>query len=323
MEQVIVIGAGPCGLSAALELKKNGIDPLILEKGCIVNSIYGFPTYMHFFSTSELLEIGEVPFLVTGEKPTRQDALNYYREVAVRHGLRINRGVEVNGVRKEEGGFVLETVDQKGCVSSYLSKNIVLATGYYDHPNLIGVPGEDLPKVSHYYREAHPYQGLKVAVIGGKNSAVEAAMELERAGAEVSWIYRGETYSSSIKSWVQPVFESVVNKEKIQAYWKTNVIGIEKNRLLLEKDGEEFSIENDVVFALTGYRPDRDLLQKIGVEVREDTGEPIYNPETMETNVEGIYIAGVIAAGNNANVIFIENGRFHGEAIAAAVKSRI
>lgn len=323
MEQVIVIGAGPCGLSAAIELKKNGIDPLILEKGCIVNSIYGFPTYMQFFSTSELLEIGEVPFLVTGEKPTRQDALNYYREVAVRQGLRIHRGVNVNNVRKDEEGFVLETVDQKGCVSFYLSKNIVLATGYFDHPNLLGVPGENLPKVFHYYKEAHPYQGLKVAVIGGKNSAVEAAMELERAGAEVSWIYRGETYSPSIKSWVQPVFESVVNKEKIQAYWKTNVIGIEKDTLLLEREGEKFSIDNDVVFALTGYRPDRDLLQKIGVEVREDTGEPIYNPDTMETNVEGIFIAGVIAAGNNANVIFIENGRFHGEAIASALKSRI
>lgn len=323
MEQVIVIGAGPCGLSAAIELKKNGIDPLILEKGCIVNSIYGFPTYMQFFSTSELLEIGEVPFLVTGEKPTRQDALNYYREVAVRQGLRIHRGVNVNNVRKDEEGFVLETVDQKGYVSFYLSKNIVLATGYFDNPNLLGVPGENLPKVFHYYKEAHPYQGLKVAVIGGKNSAVEAAMELERAGAEVSWIYRGETYSPSIKSWVQPVFESVVNKEKIQAYWKTNVIGIEKDTLLLEKEGEKFSIDNDVVFALTGYRPDRDLLQKIGVEVREDTGEPIYNPDTMETNVEGIFIAGVIAAGNNANVIFIENGRFHGEAIASALKSRI
>lgn len=323
MEQVIVIGAGPCGLSTALELKKNGINPLILEKGCIVNSIYGFPTYMQFFSTPELLEIGNVPFLVTGEKPTRQDALNYYREVACRHELRIDRGVQVKDVRKEKEAFVLETVDQKGRTSSYLSKNVVLATGYYDHPNLLGVPGEHLPKVTHYYKEAHPYQGLKVAVIGGKNSAVEAAMELERGGAEVSWIYRGETYSSSIKSWVQPVFESVVNKEKIKAYWKTNVKEIEEDRLLLETEGKEFSIENDVVFALTGYRPDRELLQKIGVEVQEDTGEPIYDPETMETNVAGIFIAGVIAAGNNANVIFIENGRFHGDAIAATLKSRI
>jgi thioredoxin reductase (NADPH) len=322
MEQVIVIGAGPCGLSAALELKKNGINPLILEKGCIVNSIYGFPTYMRFFSTPELLEIGEVPFLVSGEKPTRQDALNYYREVACRHGLRIQCGVKVEAVAKEEAGFLLETVNRKGEKETFSCQNVVLATGYYDNPNWLGVPGEDLEKVTHYYKEAHPYQGMKVAVIGGKNSAVEAAMELERAGAEVSWIYRGETYSPSIKSWVLPLFESVINKEKITPYWRTHVKAIEENQIILEQDGKEFSIENDYVLALTGYHPNHEMLQNAGVEINNDTGEPIYNPETMETNVPGLFVAGVIAAGNNANVIFIENGRFHGTLISEAIKNR-
>jgi thioredoxin reductase (NADPH) len=322
MEQVIVIGAGPCGLSAALELKKNGMNPLILEKGCIVNSVYGFPTYMRFFSTPELLEIGEVPFLVSGEKPTRQDALNYYREVACRHGLRIQCGHKVERVEKEEEGFALETVNRKGKKETYRCNHVVLATGYYDNPNWLGVPGEKLEKVSHYYKEAHPYQGMKVAVIGGKNSAVEAAMELERAGAEVSWIYRGEAYSPSIKSWVLPLFESVINKEKIAAYWRTQVKAIEESKIILEQDGKEFSIENDYVLALTGYHPNHELLQSMGVEIRNDTGEPLYNPETMETNVPGLFVAGVIAAGNNANVIFIENGRFHGSLIAETINKR-
>lgn len=322
MEQVIVIGAGPCGLSTALELKKNGMNPLILEKGCIVNSIYGFPTYMRFFSTPELLEIGEVPFLVSGEKPTRQEALNYYREVACRNGLRIQCGYKVEKVIKEEKGFLIEAVNRKGETETFLTENVVFATGYYDNPNLMGVPGENLAKVSHYYKEAHPYQGMKVAVIGGKNSAVEAAMELERVGAEVTWIYRGETFSSSIKSWILPIFQSVLNKEKIKAYWRTQVKAIEEDTILLEQDGKEFSIENDYVFALTGYHPNHELLQSTGVEIHQDTGEPVYDPETMETNVPGIFVAGVIAAGNNANVIFIENGRFHGSLIANTLKNR-
>lgn len=323
MEQVIIIGAGPCGLSAALELKKNGIDSLILEKGCIVNSIYGFPINMRFFSTPELLEVGDVPFVVAGEKPTRPEALNYYREVACRNHLRIQCGEKVEKVEKQGPVFLVETIDDKGNKKVYQGANIVFATGYYDNPNRLGVPGEDLPKVSHYYKEAHPFHGKKVAVVGGKNSAIEAAMELERVGAEVSWIYRGEDYSPSIKSWVRPVFESVVNKERIKAFWGTHVKGIEEDQLLLEQNDKKFAIENDFVFALIGYHPNHQLLKSIGVKINEETGEPVYNPETMETNVEGAFVSGVLAAGYNANIIFIENGRFHGEALAAAIKGRI
>ncbi|WP_286886799.1 YpdA family putative bacillithiol disulfide reductase [Aneurinibacillus sp. UBA3580] len=323
MEQVIIIGAGPCGMSAAAELQNKGINPLIIEKGCIVNSIYGYPTFMNFFSTPELLEIGGIPFVISHEKPTRQEALTYYREVAARREFRIHTYEKVDAVDKQEDGtFTVRTTKRNGEHAEYRTRFVVIATGYYDNPNYMNIPGEDLPKVSHYFKEAHPYQGMKVAVIGGKNSSVDAAMDLYRAGADVTWIYRGSEYSPSIKAWVRPVFESMVNKGWIKAMFGTEVKSIHEDHIIVEQDGQEMKIENDAVFAMTGYRPDRTFFHALGVTVREETGEPEHNPETMETNVPGVFVAGVIAAGNDANVIFIENGRFHGGILAKEITRR-
>ncbi|WP_027417462.1 YpdA family putative bacillithiol disulfide reductase [Aneurinibacillus terranovensis] len=328
MEDVIIIGAGPCGLSAAGEFKKRGIDPLVIEKGSIVHSIYGYPLNMRFFSTPELLEIVDVPFIVSGEKPTREEALVYYREVASRSALRIHTYEEVVKIEQEAGGFSVQTVKHNGKTSggeyqTYRAKNVVAATGYFDNPNLMNVPGEELEKVNHYYKEAHIYYGQKVAIIGGSNNAVEAAIEIERAGGQVTWIYRRGDFSSSIKAWVRPVFESLLRKERIQAMWNTNVVRIDEKTITLNREGQEITIENDRVLALTGYHPDHKLLRSLGVEINGETGEPVYNEETMETNVQGLFIAGVIAAGNNANVIFIENGRLHGGLIADEIARRI
>ncbi|WCK56056.1 YpdA family putative bacillithiol disulfide reductase [Aneurinibacillus sp. Ricciae_BoGa-3] len=323
VEQVIIVGAGPCGLAAAVELRKRGIDPLLIEKGCVVNSIYGYPINMVFFSTSERLEIGDVPFIVPGEKPSREEALSYYRTVAQRTGVRIHTYEEVETVEKGADRFRVWTVKRTGERKTYEARYIVVATGYFDNPNYLDVPGEELEKVTHYYREAHPYQGQKVAIIGGNNNAVEAALAIERAGGEVTWIYRRADYSPSIKAWVRPVFESIINRGVIKAMWTTEVKRIETDRLVLLQEGREVVIENDAVLALTGYRPNRRLLTSLGVQINEDSGEPVFNPETMETNVADMFIAGVIAAGNNANAIFIENGRDHGAVLAANIEERL
>ncbi|AMA73600.1 thioredoxin reductase (NADPH) [Aneurinibacillus thermoaerophilus] len=324
MEQVIIVGAGPCGMSAAAELQKRGIDPLIIEKGCVVNSIYGYPTFMNFFSTPELLEIADIPFIISHEKPTRQEALAYYREVAERRKLRIRTYEKVEEIkRRTDGTFAVRTTKRNGVRAEYGTRFVVIATGYYDNPNYMNIPGEDLPKVSHYFKEAHPYHGMKVAVIGGKNSSVDAAMDLYRAGADVTWIYRGGEYSPSIKAWVRPVFESMVNKGWIKAMFNTEVKSIHEDHIVVVRNGEEIKLENEVVFAMTGYRPDRTFFNALGVKVHEETGEPEHNPETMETNVPGVFIAGVIAAGNDANVIFIENGRFHGGILAQEISRRM
>jgi thioredoxin reductase (NADPH) len=323
MEQAVIIGAGPCGLSAALELRRKNIDPLIIEKGCIVNSVFHYPTNMHFFSTPELLEIGGYPFMTQHEKPTRQEALNYYRTVAARSGLRIRTYEEVRNVRPENGGFVLETLDRWGNLREVRAKKVIIATGYFDNPNELRVPGEQLDKVSHYFKEAHPYQGMKVAVIGGKNSAVEAAMELERVGAEVTVIYRRGQLTESVKPWVRPLFESLLNKGRIRMMWNSHVKEIRERSIIVDESGTIKELENDFVFALTGFHPNHQMLRAIGVEINEETGAPVFDPETMETNVKGVYVAGVISAGYEANVIFIENGRLHGKPIAEHIAAQI
>jgi thioredoxin reductase (NADPH) len=319
VEKVIIVGAGPCGLSTAIELKKRGIDPLIIEKGNIVNTIYHFPTHMTFFSTAELLEIGEVPFIVHTDKPTRLDALKYYREVSRRYQLRIHTYEKVEEIHKEPTGFKLFTRTRAGEDRSYETPYLVIATGYYDQPNLLGIPGEELDKVSHYFKEGHPYHGQKVAVIGGKNSAVDAAMELEKAGADVTVIYRGSDYSGSIKPWIRPLFESLINKGRIKMLWESQVEEIRQKEILVRQGEKRFTLENDFVFAMTGYRPNRRMLEAMGVQFNDESGEPLFDPDTMETNIPGLYISGVIAAGNNANIIFIENGRFHGGLIAQSI----
>jgi len=318
-EKVIIIGGGPCGLSAAIHMQEIGIDALVIEKGNIVNSIYQYPTHQTFFSSSEKLEIGDVAFITENHKPVRNQALSYYREVAKRKNLRINAFEKVQSVTKTENNqFVVETSKD-----TYLSSFCVIATGYYDNPNYMNVPGEDLPKVFHYFKEAHPYFDKDVAVIGGKNSSVDAAMELVKAGARVTVLYRGNEYSSSIKPWILPEFLSLVKHGKIRMEFRAVVKEITEEELIFSVDGKETKIKNDFVFAMTGYHPDHGFLQKMGVEIDAESGRPSFNEETMETNEEGIFIAGVIAAGNNANEIFIENGRFHGGLIAAEIAKRI
>ncbi|MCM3358826.1 YpdA family putative bacillithiol disulfide reductase [Psychrobacillus sp. FSL W7-1493] len=320
MEQVldvVVIGGGPCGLSAAISTQEMGLETLVIEKGNVVNAIFNYPTHQTFFSTSEKLSIGDVPFIVEERKPKRNQALVYYREVVKRKDIQVNKYEQVERVERSTDYFQVTT--SKG---SYKAKSVIVATGYYDHPNYMGIPGEDLPKVFHYFKEGHPYFSQDVLVIGGKNSAIDAALELNKAGANVTVVYRRGQYSSSIKPWVLPEFEGCVRNNEIQMHFNTEVLSIEENKVTLKGTEGEFDIENDFVFAMTGYHPDHSFLEKMGVAIDNESGRPSHNPETMETNVEGIFIAGVIAAGNNANEIFIENGRFHGELIAKEIKRK-
>ncbi|WP_370529815.1 YpdA family putative bacillithiol disulfide reductase [Alkalihalobacillus sp. AL-G] len=319
----VIIGGGPCGLSAAIELEKIGLNPIVIEKGNIVQSIYNYPTHQQFFSTSEKLEIGQMPFVIEQRKPKRNQALSYYREVVKRKKLTVYPYEKVyNVVRTDNGSFTVFTERKDETKYLYETPYVIIATGYYDHPNLMGVPGEHLDKVYHYFKEAHPYFNRDVVVIGGKNSAVDAAIELESVGARVTVLYRGSAFSPSIKPWILPEFEALVRNEAVQMEFNAHVKKITPKTIIYEVKGVTKEIENDFVFAMTGYHPDHAFLKRMGVDIEFESGRPIFNPDTMETNVEGIFIAGVIAAGNNANEIFIENGRFHGGLIAEEIKRR-
>ena len=316
-EQVIIIGAGPCGLAAAIELQAAGLNPLIIEKRNIVHSISQYPTYMHFFSTPELLEIGGIPFTTANDKPSRLEALNYYRNVALRRQVRIQAYETVTAITpRDEGGFLLQSTDRYGETKRYEASDVIIATGYFDHPNELGIPGEQSDKVSHFFRESHPYTGMNVAIIGGSNSAIDAALELERVGAFVTVVYRGEQYSPSIKPWVRPGFESLVSKGRIGMRFASRVIEITPHSVTIENAEGMEELPNDFVLALTGFHPDRAFLTSIGVTMEEE-GYPTFNEETMETNIPGIYLAGVVASKREANEIFIETGRFHGRKIVS------
>ncbi|MBB5323436.1 thioredoxin reductase (NADPH) [Anoxybacillus tepidamans] len=317
-EKIIIIGGGPCGLAAAIALQDVGYKPLVIEKGNIVNAIYHYPTHQTFFSTSDRLEIGGVPFITENRKPKRNQALAYYREVVTRKQIRVNTFEKVEAVEKQANGkFIVTTAKDK-----YEADYVIIATGYYDHPNYMNVPGEELPKVTHYFKEGHPYYNTDCVVIGGKNSSVDAALELVKAGARVTVLYRGSAYSSSIKPWILPEFDSLVRQGVIQMEFNAHVKEITEDAVIYTVGDEVKKIKNDFVFAMTGYHPDHEFLKTMGVGIDEETGRPLYDHETMETNVRGIFIAGVIAAGNDANEIFIENGRFHGEQIAACIVKR-
>ncbi len=315
---VVIIGAGPTGLACGIELKKRGVQALIVDKGCIVNSIYNYPTHMTFFTTPELLEIGDIPMTSLNEKPTRGEALKYYRRVAEHYKLNIHQYERVDSISGEDGAFTVST--SAGC---YTVKKLIIASGYYDIPNLLNVPGEDLPKVEHYYREPHPFFDQDVLVVGAKNSAAIAALELFWTGARVTMVHRGPAIHNHVKYWIKPNIENRIKAGEVRAYFNSQVAEILPKSVRLSTPDGAVEIKNDFVFALTGYSPDLKFLNAIGIALEPDTKKPRTNPETLESDRNGIFLAGVIVAGMHTNEIFIENGRFHGRQIAAAIADQL
>ncbi len=316
---VLAIGAGPTGLACAIEAKRAGLKAVNVEKGCLVNSLFHYPANMTFFTTPELLEIGDVPFPSAHQKPTRLEALEYYRKVADHYALDIRQYERVERVSGHDGGFQVHVTDRLGRPREYRTRKLVVATGYYDLPNLMNIPGEDLPKVMHYSREPHPYHDSDVVVIGGKNSAAIAALELWRHGARVTLVHFESGIHSHVKYWIKPDVENRIKNGEIRAYFNSRVREIGPDYVLLNTPEGEIRLKNDFVFALTGYHPDFDFLRALGVELDPQECRPVCNPQTLESNVKGIYLAGVIVAGSRTNEIFIENGRFHGKMIAADI----
>jgi thioredoxin reductase (NADPH) len=319
----IVIGAGPTGLACGIELTRKGLSAIILDKGCVVNSLYNYPTHMTFFTTPELLEIGDIPMTSMYEKPTRTEALKYYRRVADHYKLDIHQYERVESIDGEDGAFKVPTIDRHGIQHCYNAKKIVIATGYYDVPNLLGVPGEELPKVIHYYKEAHPYYNHDVLVVGAKNSAAIAALELYWTGARVTLIHRGPAIHKHVKYWIKPNIENRIKNGEITGYFNSKILEILDDTVrILTPDGER-NIKNDFVFAMTGYSPDLTFLNANGIVLETDTLKPRTDPQTLESLRKGVFLAGVIVAGMHTNEIFIENGRFHGHQIASAVAAQL
>lgn len=312
MLELLIIGGGPIGIAVGLAAKKKGLKYVIIEKGPIVNSLYNYPDNMQFFSTSEKLEIENIPFISKNPKPTKPEALEYYRRIATSNELNIQLFEEVLKVEKVENTYQVET--SKG---NYRAQNIVVATGFYDIPNLMNIPGENLPKVSHYYGNPHYYSGQKVIVVGASNSSVDAALEIYRKGGEVTMVVRGESIGERVKYWVKPDIENRIAEGSIQAIFNANITEVRPNEVDVQlKNGETKTLENDFVLALTGYLPNFNFLEKIGVNLSEDGLKiPEYNPETMETNQKGIYLAGVICGGKETHKWFIENSIIHAELI--------
>jgi len=320
---VICIGAGPTGLACAMEAKRAGLKPLVIDKGCLCNSIYNYPVNMVFFTTPELLEIGDLPMVCGGEKPTRLEALKYYRKGAEHYGLELRLYEKVLEVEGHDGAFTVVTERENGALERYHGQKIVVATGYYDLPNEMGVPGEELPHVNHYYTEPHPYWNQDVLVIGGKNSSVEAALDLWRNGARVTLLVRGADLGASIKYWVRPDIENRIKAGQIKAYFNMKVKEIVREGVVIERGGHVELVPAKRVFALTGYHPDYTFIESLGVKLDPDTRKPQLNPSTLESNVKGIYLAGVVIGGRFTGEIFIENGRFHGKQIIEALKEEL
>jgi len=314
---IVIVGGGPIGIACGLEAKKNGLSYLIIEKGPIVNSLFHYPSNMQFFSSSEKLEIDEIPFISNEAKPKRDEALEYYRRIVTTNKLNMHLFEKVENVQKNNNTFSI-TTDK----NTYISKQIVVATGFYDIPNLLNVPGENLDKVVHYYDNPHYYSGQKVAVIGASNSAIDAALECYRKGAEVSLIIRGPEVGKRVKYWVRPDIINRIEEGSIKAYFNTTVKSISKDAITLTTNDEEVEIQNDFVLALTGYKPNFDFLEKLGVNISDDEKKlPEYNPDTMETNIKGLYLAGVICGGMETHKWFIENSRIHAKMIIKNIVS--
>jgi thioredoxin reductase (NADPH) len=314
----VIVGAGPTGLACGIELKKLGLNALLIDKGCVVNSLYNYPTNLVFFTTPELLEIGGIPMTAMNEKPTRNEALKYYRRVADHYKLDIHQYELVLGVSGEDGDFRVQS-DK----AEYRARKVIFSTGYYDIPNRLNVPGEDLPKVIHYYKEAHPYYDQDVLVIGAKNSAALAALELWWTGARVTLVHRGEGIHHHVKYWIKPNIENRIKNGEIPAYFHSSVTEIREHEVVLATPGGALRLKNDYVFAMTGYRPDFAFLERHGIYLDPATQRPCLDPDTYETKRPGIYLAGVLVAGVHTNEVFIENGRFHGEKIARDIRARL
>jgi len=330
VRDVLIVGAGPSGLATAIAAKQQGLDYVVVEKGVLVNSVFNFPTYMVFFTTPELLEIGGLPLVTPYDKPTRLESLRYYRRVADAYQLQISFHEEVVSIEREDGVFAVTTRSAAGVQRVRHAHAVVLTIGYYDLPNYLGVPGEDLPHVSHYYTDAHPYYRQRVVVVGGKNSAAEAALELFRGGAKVTLVHRHATLGDSIKYWVRPDIENRIKEGSIAAMFETSVVEIRPTGVVVEhhpstgagQGATREEIPAEGVFLLTGYHPDADLMRRAGVECDPETLAPSLNPETFETNVPNLFLAGGASAGRATGNIFIENGRFHGEKIIKALVER-
>jgi thioredoxin reductase (NADPH) len=325
VRDLLIVGAGPSGLSAAIAAKQRGLDYQVVEQGALVNSIYHFPPQMVFFTTPELLEIGGMPFVSPYEKPTRAEALRYYRRVVETFDLQISFEEQVLSIGREDDVFVLETRSGRGVTRVRHGRRVVLAIGYYDHPNLLGVPGEDLPHVHHYYGEPHPYYRQRVVIVGGGNSAAESALDLHRAGAHVTLVHRWPELKPTIKYWVKPDIENRIKEGSVAARFNTCVKEIRPTSVVVSSSGParlDDELPADAVFLLTGYHPDWDLLAGAGVAL-DERGAPAHDPETFETNVPGLFVAGGVITGKDTAPIFIENGRFHGERIIEAIVSRL
>ncbi len=316
MVDAIVIGAGPTGLACAIELKKRGLTAFCVDKGCLCNSLYHYPGNMTFFTTPELLEIGDIPMTSLNDKPTRVEGLKYYRRVAEHYGLDVRQYEAVNEVTGEDGDFTVSTSK-----AQYKCRKVILATGFYDIPNPLGCPGEDLPKVTHYYHEAHPYWQQHVAVIGAKNSAAIACLELFWTGAKsITMIHRGPAIHHNVKYWIKPNIENRIKNGEVKAYFNSTVTAIRATEIDVQTPEGLVTLPNDFVLAMTGYRPDLAFLGSMGITLQPDTLKPLTDPVTLESQRKGIYLAGVIVAGMHTNEIFIENGRFHGRQIAESIR---
>jgi thioredoxin reductase (NADPH) len=319
---IICIGAGPTGLATAIEAKIEGLRALVIDKGCLCNSLFHYPVNMSFFTTPERMEIGSLPMTVASGKPTRAEALKYYRRAVEHFGLEVRQYERVERVTGHDGAFIVHTVDSPGQPQKYHTRKIAVATGFYDHPNFLGVRGENLPHVSHYFTEPHPYWNQNVTVIGGGNSAAEASLDLFRAGARVTIIHRGAEMGRTLKYWVKPDIENRIRANEICAKFHAQVVAIEPQQVLIKDGKDEEKVPAVQVFALTGYHPDFDFLEKLGIRLATTNKKPAIDPETLESNIPGIYLAGVVIGGNDTSHIFIENGRFHGRQIIAAITGK-
>ncbi len=321
---LLVIGSGPTGLACAIEAQRAGFTAVIVDKGCLCNSLFHYPAHMTFFTTPELLEIGDMPFTTPNQKPTRTEALEYYRKVAEHYALDVRQYETVERVTGSDGSFAVHTTDRFGRDIAHRARKLVVATGYYDLPNYLNIPGEDLSKVRHYYNDPHPFYNLDTVVIGGKNSAAIAALELWRHGARVTLVHRGPQMHKHVKYWILPDINNRIRDGEIAAHFSSNVASIAEDSVIVSTPNGNVTIPNHFVFALTGYHPDFGFLERLGVHLDEANDRcPAHNPATLESNVLGLYLAGVIVAGHRTNEIFIENGRHHGKLISEDLKRKL